>query len=66
MWNDQSEIITGKRVSMDERKERRTEEMQRVSVSRADTSSIIKKKGAGEDNVPSCCTTVSNSETQFV
>lgn len=66
MWNDQNARITGKRVSMEERKERRTEEMQRVSVSRADTSSIIKKKGAGEDNVPSCCTTVSNSETQFV
>ena len=66
MWNDQNARITGKRVSMDERKERRREEMQRVSVSRADTSSIIKKKGAGEDNVPSCCTTVSNSETQFV
>ena len=66
MWNDQNARITGKRVSMDERKERRTEEMQRVSVSRADTSSIIKKKGAGEDTVPSCCTTVSNSETQFV
>ena len=66
MWNDQNARITGKRVSMDERKERRTEEMQRVSVSRADTSSIIKKKGAGEDTVPSWCTPVSNSETQFV
>lgn len=64
--NEMKWKITENRVSMVERKERRTEEMHLDFVSRAVTSSIIKKKGAVDDNAPSCCTSASISETQFV
>ena len=58
--------ITGNRVSTEERNERRTEDMECPSVSRAERSSIIKKNGAFDGNAPSCCTSLSISETQVV